>query len=150
MKEIIPFLCIFILNPTSSSVAEKQHIFQEFPKTCNSLLNVTLMGCKAVKRNKIKSLEFAQSLKWPLKYSTFHEHDRLKEMMIVYIKRYPLPNRMFFFVNGPWPPLLGFTQSCCGFFDINVKKCVNVSRDKIWHNSAKICGQNVKFTLKLC
>ena len=60
-----------------SSAAEKQQLFSsEFPKTCNSLLNVTLMGCKAVKRNKIKSLEFAQSLKWPLKYSTFHEHDR--------------------------------------------------------------------------
>ena len=28
-------------------------------------------------------------------------------------------------VNGPWPPLPRFTQSCCGFFDINVKKCVN-------------------------
>ena len=52
-------------------------------------------------------------------------------------------------VNGPWPPPPRFTQSCCGFFDINVKKCVNVCRDKIWHNSAKICGQNVKFTLKL-
>ena len=25
--------------------------------------------------------------------------------------------------------------------------CVNVWRDKIWHNSAKICGGNVKFTL---
>ena len=47
------------------------------------------------------------------------------------------------------PPPLGFTRSCCGFFDINVKKCVNVCRDKIWHNIAKICGQNVKFTLKL-
>ena len=53
-------------------------------------------------------------------------------------------------VNGPWPPPpLGFTQSCCRFFDMNVKKCVNVCRDKIWHNSAEICGQNVKFTLKL-
>ena len=53
-------------------------------------------------------------------------------------------------VNGPWPPPSPrFTQSCCEFFDINVKKCVNVCRDKIWHNSAKICGQNVKFTLKL-
>ena len=29
------------------------------------------------------------------------------------------------------------------FFDMNVKKCVNVCRDKIWHNSAKSCGQNV-------
>ena len=42
-----------------------------------------------------------------------------------------------------------FTQSCCGYFDMNVKKCVNVCLDKIWRNSAKICGQNVKFTLKL-
>ena len=32
---------------------------------------------------------------------------------------------------------------------MNVKKCVNVRLDKIWRNSAKICGQNVKFTLKL-
>ena len=53
-------------------------------------------------------------------------------------------------VNGPWPPLpLGFTRSCCGFFDINFKKCVNVCRDKIWYISAKICGKNVKCTLKL-
>ena len=52
-------------------------------------------------------------------------------------------------VNGPWPPPLGFTRSCCDFFDMNVKKCVNVRLDKIWRNSAKICGQNVKFTLKL-
>ena len=29
------------------------------------------------------------------------------------------------------PPLLVFTQSCCGFFDMNVKKCVNVCCDKI-------------------
>ena len=47
------------------------------------------------------------------------------------------------------PPPLGFTRSCCGFSDINVKKCVYLCRDKILHNSAKICGQNVKFTLKL-
>ena len=53
-------------------------------------------------------------------------------------------------VNGPCPPPpLGFTRSCCDFFDMNVKKCVNVRLDKIWRNSAKICGQNVKFTLKL-
>ena len=45
--------------------------------------------------------------------------------------------------------LLGFTRTCCGFLDINVKKCVNVCRDKIWQNSAKICRQNVKFILKL-
>ena len=87
VKEIIPFLYIFFLNTLLLHSGKKQHIFQEFPKTCNSLLNVTLMGCKAVKRNKIKSLEFAQSLKWPLKYSTLHEHDRLEEMIIVYIKR---------------------------------------------------------------
>ena len=55
----------------------------------------------------------------------------------------PLPKRMFFThcVNGPWPPL-GFTQSCCGFFDMNIKKCVNVCCDKIQHNSEKICGKN--------
>ena len=49
-----------------------------------------------------------------------------------------------------WKSLRGasLTQSCCGFFDMNVKKCVNVRLDKIWRNSAKICGQNVKFTLK--
>ena len=52
-------------------------------------------------------------------------------------------------VNGPWPPPPFFIRSCCGFFDINVKKCVNVCRDKIWYISAKICGQNVKCTLKL-
>ena len=62
-----------------------------------------------------------------------------------------LPNQMFLYTlcKRPLTPPLGFTQSCCEFFDINVKKCVNVCRDKIWHNSAKICGQNVKFTLKL-
>ena len=32
---------------------------------------------------------------------------------------------------------------------MNVKKCENVCRDKILHNSADICGQNVKFTAKL-
>ena len=64
-------------SPRKSNIGDVALLFSsEFPKTCNSLLNVTLMGCKAVKRNKIKSLEFAQSLKWPLKYSTFHEHDR--------------------------------------------------------------------------
>ena len=36
----------------------------------------------------------------------------------------------------PYP--LGFTQSCCEFFDINVKKCVNVCCNKIWHITAKI------------
>ena len=57
----------------------------------------------------------------------------------------PLPKRMFFThcVNSP----LGFTQSCCGFFDMNIKKCVNVCCDKIQHNSAKICGKN---TLNKC
>ena len=46
------------------------------------------MGCKAVKRNKIKSLEFAQSLKWPLKYSTFREHDEVEGMMTVFLSKY--------------------------------------------------------------
>ena len=40
------------------------------------------MGCKAVKRNKIKSLEFGQSLKWPLRYSTFHEDDKVKRKKV--------------------------------------------------------------------
>ena len=64
-----------------------------------------------------------------------------------------LPKRMLFYTlcKRPLtpPPPLGFTQSCCGFFDMTVKKCVNVCRDKIPHNSAKICEENVKFTLKL-
>ena len=64
-----------------------------------------------------------------------------------------LPKRMNFYTLGKRPltppPPLGFTRSCCDFFDMNVKKCVNVRLDKIWRNSAKICGQNVKFTLKL-
>ena len=46
------------------------------------------MGCKAVKRNKIKSLEFGQSLKWPLKYSTFREHDEVEGMMTVFLSKY--------------------------------------------------------------
>ena len=38
-------------------------------------------------------------------------------------------------VNGP----VGFTQSYCGIFHMNIKKCVNVCRDKIQNKSAKIC-----------
>ena len=58
---------------------------------------------------------------------------------------HPLPKRMFFYTLCtrplPPPPPLGFTQSCCGLFDMTVKKCVNVCRDKIPHNSAKFCGK---------
>ena len=37
--------------------------------------------------------------------------------------------------SGCPPPLREaiLCQIRCGFFDINVKKCVNVCRDKIWH-----------------
>ena len=55
-------------------------------------------------------------------------------------------------VNSPWPPPplpLGFTQSCCGFVDMTVKKCVNVCRENFSHNSVKLCEENVKSTLKL-
>ena len=60
-----------------------------------------------------------------------------------------LPKLMFFThcVKRPPPPLC-FTQSCCGFFDITVEKCVSVCCDKLPHNSAKISGKNVKSTLK--
>ena len=49
--------------------------------------------------------------------------------------RRPIPNRMFFYTLckrplTPPPPLV-FTQSCCGFLDMTVKKCVNICRDRI-------------------
>ena len=49
--------------------------------------------------------------------------------------------------NGCFFTPLGFTQSCCGFFDMIVKKCINVCRDKIPHDSAtsddhKLCTIN--------
>ena len=53
---------------------------------------------------------------------------------------------MFFYtthcVNDRWPPLPP------RFYTImTVKKCVNICRDKISHNSAKLWEENVKFTL---
>ena len=62
-----------------------------------------------------------------------------------------LPNRMLFYTlcKRPLTPPPRFTRSCCGFFDINFNKCVNVFRDKILYNSAKICGNKCQMYLKI-
>ena len=87
----------------------------------------------------------------PKDHFSFVQKDFFIELNAQCKGSHPLPNRMFFYTlcNRPLTPPPRFTQSCCEFFDMTVKKWVNVCHDKIPYNSAKICAGNVKFTLKL-